>query len=338
MRGASTIYILFGGPASLGSGLTSWPAEYDIYVGGGGALNGTNGAILTNAPTISGPGYQTKSATATAAGDVNGDGIKDILISSAPTANANVKVYVVLGHANWTANAGIINLTAADGTGLTGSIGFQITGSAAYPPVGSVASGDVNGDGIDDIVIGGWKNANPSYAYVVFGRHNGATTYWETTPGPGVTSYTAGNPNIFSLSAELANNPTASAGTGAASLSSTSTHYGEWLWVGDVNGDGIKDIIADDAVGAGANNLDVYYGRTANWNAANPINAVTAMDGTNGFQLDLGTNVPAWAGTTVLTNLPAVAIGDVNGDGRNDIVIGNAAALPSARAAPGRFW
>ena len=93
------------------------------------------------------------------AGDVNGDGIDDLVIG-APGANAGGYVdagasYVVFGKAGgFDASFDLASLATGDG-----STGFVINGVAEQDKSGvSVASaGDVNGDGIDDLIIGAVK-------------------------------------------------------------------------------------------------------------------------------------------------------------------------------------
>ena len=102
------------------------------------------------------------------AGDVNGDGFDDLIVGAfgddAGGSNAGA-AYVVFGQAG---GFGTVNL---DDVAL-GSGGFKIVGESADDRAGISVSGagDVNGDGIDDLVIGDWtSNGGDSAAYVIYG-------------------------------------------------------------------------------------------------------------------------------------------------------------------------
>ena len=88
------------------------------------------------------------------AGDVNGDGFDDVVVG------ANDSSYVVFGKA-----AGFN--AQLDLSSLDGNNGFRLNEETVGDSFGSSVSsaGDVNGDGLSDLIIG-----NDSASYVVFGR------------------------------------------------------------------------------------------------------------------------------------------------------------------------
>jgi Ca2+-binding RTX toxin-like protein len=131
------------------------------------SLDGSNGF------QISGEAASNKSGgSVSSAGDVNGDGFADLLIGAngaGPNGFRSGASYVVFGKASGFAAELVVS-------SLDGSNGFQINGEAAFDFSGDDVSGagDVNGDGIDDLLIGA-GNADPhgSYSgasYVLFGR------------------------------------------------------------------------------------------------------------------------------------------------------------------------
>jgi len=96
-----------------------------------------------------------------------------------------------------------------------------------------------------------------------------------------------------------------------------SQEIGYYLTTGDVNGDGIKDLIASAQNGT----IYVLFGKTSGWTS--PI-LVSSLDGFNGFTL-----------TSAAVTDAVVATGDVNGDGFDDIIIGDQSASPGGRAQAG---
>jgi len=227
-----------------------------------------------------------KSGSSVATGDVNGDGIADLIIG-APDANSyNGVVYVVFG-----TRAGFpipLPLASLDGTN-----GFKLNGENNLEQAGhSVASGDINGDGIADIIVGApddrWRRG--SHAYVVFGKRSAWSASTDLSSLDGTTTG-------LRLNAEGISGNTA----------------GRSVTAGDVNGDGIADII----IGApGVSNFTgavyVVFGHNGVWPSSI---ALSSLDGTTtGFKLN-GENNLEQAGHSV-------ASGDINGDGKADVIIG----------------
>ncbi len=105
------------------------------------------------------------------AGDVNGDGIDDLLIGAwgaDPNGDQSGSSYVVFGRS--TGFSSVIGLSSLDG-----SSGFHLHGVTTDDWSGRSVStaGDVNGDDIDDLLIGAYgagpNGSRSGSSYVVFG-------------------------------------------------------------------------------------------------------------------------------------------------------------------------
>jgi hypothetical protein len=143
-----------------------------LFPAGGG--DGSAGFVLTGVHSGD------TCSSVSGAGDVNGDGIDDLVIGAAqadPGGDAFAgESYVVFGSTQgFPAVLPLASLLPAGGG--DGSAGFVLIGIDSHDDSGrSVsAAGDVNGDGIDDLIIGadaaapgGASEAGESY--VVFGR------------------------------------------------------------------------------------------------------------------------------------------------------------------------
>lgn len=143
-------YVVFGREKSQ-----QWPATINLA-----DLNGGNGFTI-NGRAVSDSGYAVSGA-----GDVNDDGISDIIIGAPYTGNSVGQSYIVFGSEEpWDA---VINLSNLNGTN-----GFFINGIHPSDSSGCSVSGagDVNGDGVDDILIGAYRaNKNAGQGYVIFGE------------------------------------------------------------------------------------------------------------------------------------------------------------------------
>lgn len=107
------------------------------------------------------------------AGDVNGDGLTDLLVGAPNSQGLIGRAYIIFGSAAWTSGPPPATLTAIRINPPMGVSGGLFGAALA-------AAGDVDGDGYGDFLIGSPTNANGS-AFLYFGRADAAsTTSWDT--------------------------------------------------------------------------------------------------------------------------------------------------------------
>ena len=250
------------------------------------------------------------------AGDVNGDGFADIIVGipnySAGSLQGRALIYFGGNNSDTIADVTLTGVSALDNFGISVS-----------------AAGDVNGDGFSDVIVGasGYNaGSKTGRAYVFFGGSSMNSTADVTMTGGsvndefGISVSSAGDVNgdgysdvIIGARGYNSNTGRANLYYGGASMNntvdvsfvgfSTGEFYGNSVsGAGDVNGDGFSDVIAG-AYGfqSGAGRIQIFYGSTS-MDSYSDVNI-------SGSDLD-------FFGYSVSD------AGDVNGDGYDDVIIG----------------
>ena len=286
----------------VGARLADGPADGRSDAGGSYVIFGKSGgfdATVDLASITSGDGSQgfvlqgereadLSGASVASAGDVNGDGFDDLIVS-APLADGPVDgrsgagdSYVIFGKAGgFGATIDLAGITSGDG-----SRGFvlQVERAGDYSGNSVASAGDVNGDGFADLIVGAPNADGPAdgrdYAgdsYVIFGKAGG-----------------------FGATIDLAS---IAAGTGGFVLQGESAYDRSGQSVasaGDINGDGFDDLIvgapyADGPVDgrSGAGDSYVIFGSATIGGSASAVtNAGTAaaetLNGTGAVNVMVG--------------------------------------------------
>jgi hypothetical protein len=270
------------------------PAQFNLS-----SLDGSNGFVINGIDNFGNFGRSVSSA-----GDINGDGIDDLIIG-APYARTSGsyyygstgKSYVVFG------SEGGFN-SSLDLFSLDGSNGFVINGIGNFGSFGASVSsaGDINGDGVDDLIIGapnaqgnGTNYSNAGESYVVFGSDDGFNSSLDLSSLDGSNGFVINGLGNF--------------GSFGSSVSSA----------GDINGDGVDDLIigAPYAQGNGtnySNNGETYviFGSEGSFNSSLDL---SSLNGNNGFVINGIDNFGSF-GSSVSS------AGDINGDGVDDLIVG----------------
>ena len=246
---SGSAYIIFGSSSP-------YPNPFDLTT-----LNGTNGFV------VSGTAYdERRGSTIAGVGDINGDGIDDLIIGSSSTSPDDIVIY---GKTSFPAV-----ITSND---INGTNGFLIDTPGSNQVAGL---GDVNGDGISDFIIGTpiWSGQ----AWIIFGRTSNfptsiSSSWLDGTKGFKTSSFPGTIPSYT---------------VGAA---------------GDINNDGYKDILIGNWDSSDPAISFCLFGKGTPFPA---LVDLTTLDGTDGFSIDNnGGNFLTFVGT----------LGDINHDGIDDV-------------------
>jgi Ca2+-binding RTX toxin-like protein len=294
---AGQTHVVFGGSGVGGTGTIELST-----------LNNTDGFFLNGVDF-----YDSSGASVSGAGDINGDGVDDLIIGTNPIGDYGNYIagesYVVFGGSD----VGRISLST-----LTGTKGFVINGvdESDYAGRSVSAAGDINGDGMDDLIIGAFLadpngNNGAGESYVVFGSSEIGST---------------GEINLSALSS--------TEGFVINGVDSYDRSGGSVSGAGDVNGDGVDDLIIgafladpNGLSGAGASYV-VFGGNEVG--SSGEINLST-LSGADGFVLN-GVDAGDFSGSSVS------GAGDVNGDGVDDLIIGAYRADPNGNSDAGASY
>lgn len=335
---AGAAYLFYGSPDAarlLGQALDQTELTF-----GAGLLDGTKGVVFTGTQPSERLG-----TSVSGVGDVNGDGIDDFALGFIRAIPGNSRdnaggTFIVFGSIHFPASIPVTRIGDASISGNVG--GVRIDGVDANDLAGfSIAgAGDFNNDGLADVIIGapdaGTGTAQGAgAAYLIFGS---------------VTSN-------FTVDLRSVVPPRGLRILGPA----TGNRFGESVsGAGDVNGDGVDDVVigAPNAA-AGAGEVYVFFGHRDFATTDAPkeyetsrLNQLVSFDGGATFlpSLSFTSTIPGkgdlsdfYLSSVTFTTLgfkfgqvPGVrlrgqggqfgisvaGVGDVNGDGRDDIAVG----------------
>jgi len=249
----------------------------EAYLHYGGSSLGS--ALAAPSATVTGSGSSAYfGSSLDNAGDVNGDGLDDIIIGEYGTDSA----YVLYG--STTSMSGTLDIDTV--VGLAGGADITSSSTIYYFGYDTQGVGDVDGDGYDDVLVSdaGYTSSTTT-AYILMGSASGLT----------------GSVDAY---------------TDAGAMLTEGQSYGYFGYYGatdggDFNGDGFSDVV----VGEYSNDDDSSnYGRAYMFQG--PLSGTTAASSADVIFTASSASGDSYLGRTVDN------IGDYNGDGLDDLAIG----------------
>jgi FG-GAP repeat len=253
-----------------------------------------------------------------ARGDVNGDGLADIAVAASGhdgpdglRTNAGA-AYVVYGARSSNFNADLNTLSSNPPPGILAIYGPQSGGRFGI----WIDEGDVDGDGFADVVVGSDQintdaGTHAGGAYIIFGS--------------------ASLPSVIDLAA-----PPQGVRVARIFGSRQEEHWGAALHVADINDDGIKDVVIagsifrDSGSYISPNDQDNgHNARAASFGGQRPgCGEAYVIYGQRNWPFTTDLRTPPANATRVIGAQPVdllgsqIHSGDLNGDGRTDLIVG----------------
>ena len=278
-------------------------------------FNGSNGANLSAEPSAT-----NTPLVVTGIGDVDNDGMDDFMVGQrqdTPNGTDSGRAWLVFGDADGDGipDHNLVDIANLDLTTASPAMGvLALDGPAADANIGrSIAAiGDINGDGLDDFLLGSAKNSgDKGAAYILFGdsRANLQAEFSAIDSKTGAYAPSGNNGGLEALNG-------ANGGVTLTSDSAFFTSQGKVVsGIGDFNGDGFDDFAVTGTETSGAMTT-VVFGHAGPWTNLNLFSDFNSV-----AEAGAGFHIAASAGANRL----GVAVsggGDVNGDGYDDLIIG----------------